>query len=43
MGADGDTIIETTTRNLGCSVKAEHSLYGGVVAAERVAEELKNS
>lgn len=40
VGADADKIIEAATRNLGRSVEDEHNLYGGGVAAKRIAEEL---
>lgn len=36
-----DRIIATVTRNLGRTVKDEHSLYGGGVAAKRIVEQLK--
>ena len=42
VGADTDKIIEAATRNIGRAVKDEHSLYGGGVAAMRIAEQLKN-
>lgn len=41
VGADTDKIIEAATRNRGRSVKDEHSLYGGGVAAKRIVEQLK--
>src|SRR5690554_5906903 len=40
VGADTDKIIEAATRNLGRTVEDEHSLYGGGVAAKRIAEKL---
>lgn len=41
VGADSAKIIEAATRNLGRTVEDEHSLYGGGVAAKRIAEQLK--
>lgn len=41
VGADTQAIIEATTRNLGRTVKDEKNLYGGGVAAKRIAEHLK--
>lgn len=42
VGADTDKIIATATRNLGRTVKDEHSLYGGGVAAKRITEAFKS-
>ena len=41
VGADTDKIIEAARRHIGRAVKDEHSLYGGGVAAKRIAEQLK--
>src|SRR5690554_3991851 len=41
VGADTSKIIEASTRNLGRTVKDEHGLYGGGVAARRIVKELK--
>ena len=40
VGADTDKIIEAATRNLGRAVKDESGLYGGGIAAKRVADAL---
>lgn len=40
VGADTDKIIEAVTRNLGRTVKDEHQLYGGGIAAKCIAERL---
>jgi len=41
VGADKDKIIDAISRNLGREVKDESALYGGGVAAKRVANKLK--
>ncbi|MFD1007279.1 hypothetical protein [Oceanisphaera ostreae] len=41
-GADTDKIIEARMRNIGRTVKDEYSLYGGGVAAKRIAKRLSN-
>lgn len=41
VGADSAKIIEAATRNLGRTVEDEHSLYGGGVAAKRIAQQLR--
>lgn len=41
VGADTQAIIAAAIRNLGRAVQDEHSLYGGGVAAKRIAEHLK--
>ena len=43
VGADTDKIIEAARRHIGRAVKDEHSLYGGGVAAKRIANFLKES
>lgn len=42
VGADTDKIIKAARRHIGRAVKDEHSLYGGGVAAKRIAEVLKD-
>lgn len=43
VGADTDKIIEAAKKNLSRTVKDEHQLYGGGVAAKRIANFLKDS
>lgn len=43
VGADTDKIIVATTRNIGRAVKDKHSLYGGGVAAMKIAKVLKST
>ena len=43
VGADTQTIIAAATRNLGRAVQDEQSLYGGGVAAKRIAEVLNSN
>lgn len=41
VGADSAKIMEAATRHIGRAVKDEHSLYGGGVAAKRIAQQLR--
>lgn len=41
VGADTNKVIDAATRNLGRSIKDEHSLYGGGKAAKRIARILQ--